>query len=289
LLGGSSYTLTIDLNKTNILWAGSNVYWDGSKLTFKPAGYVGKENFYQGVLFKWGSMVGVSPAGAINQQVSASTPIYYPTSATAWSANNAIMNTLYGNGDYASILYITGALTPSPSNDYITSKTPAFEYEVSGEKRYFGDICRRIDPGYRLPRGEEFADGPMPGNNGWSNAAALAAVGWYKGKDKYGVDVVFPGIELETNKSDGTFVLDYDTYNGGAGAGFAIYNGAIFPAAGSYHNYISARGLGGAYHSSSSGTGDGDFGMGFGETALLVGTSSPPRKGAGTVRCLKNN
>jgi hypothetical protein len=60
LNGGTSYTLLVELRPTN-RWAKSNIYWDGNQLTFdrQPLGH---EN-YQGVFFKWGSLVGISPVG----------------------------------------------------------------------------------------------------------------------------------------------------------------------------------------------------------------------------------
>jgi hypothetical protein len=57
-----SYTIAVKLyKKTSYKFAGSNIYWNGSELTFFPHG----ENDYTkylGVLFKWGSLIGVSPA-----------------------------------------------------------------------------------------------------------------------------------------------------------------------------------------------------------------------------------
>jgi hypothetical protein len=207
LLGGSSYTLTIDLNKT--IYAGSNVYWDGSKMTFKPAGYVGQENFYQGLFFKWCSMIGISPAGAAPSPVTASTPIYYPTSAIGWSANSATINTLYGSaGNYASIPDKLG-VTITSTSDYVTPL--GFDYA-----NYWGDICRRINAGYRLPRAEEF------------NLAA-----WYMGTDVAGVSIGYPSDVITTNQHDGTSLLDYDQYsNPNVHSASVVSMGTVFPASG---------------------------------------------------------
>jgi hypothetical protein len=57
---GVSYTLLVELQRTN-RWAKSNIYWDGQKLTFDRTP-LGHEN-YQGVFFKWWSLVGISPVG----------------------------------------------------------------------------------------------------------------------------------------------------------------------------------------------------------------------------------
>jgi hypothetical protein len=136
LLGGHSYTLTVDLRKSDVVFAGSNIYWDGTKMTFKPAGYVGKETFYQGLFFKWGSLVGISPAGPVTSTtVTASTKIYYPTSNTAWSANGATVATLYGSGStYYSIIALNGSFTNDHSGDALTNRDPPFEYVLLDQK-----------------------------------------------------------------------------------------------------------------------------------------------------------
>ncbi|WP_148298436.1 hypothetical protein [Bacteroides reticulotermitis] len=42
-------------------WAGSNIYWDGTKLTFDDVGVKTREK-YQGVFFNWGSLWGIASA-----------------------------------------------------------------------------------------------------------------------------------------------------------------------------------------------------------------------------------
>ncbi|MDR1526514.1 MAG: fimbrillin family protein [Dysgonamonadaceae bacterium] len=60
---GRSYTLTLNLKKSNGIWAGSNVYWDAvnKRMTFDAPGSPISSQMKQGVLFQWTSMVGVSP------------------------------------------------------------------------------------------------------------------------------------------------------------------------------------------------------------------------------------
>jgi hypothetical protein len=88
LSAGVSYTITVRLRTP--IFARSNIYWDATtdptnpKLTFVPAADDPAQNDdtkagYQGVFFKWGSLVGISPArtGSSNY-FSGSTPLYIP-------------------------------------------------------------------------------------------------------------------------------------------------------------------------------------------------------------------
>jgi hypothetical protein len=69
-------------------FAGSNIYWDGSKLTFVKEPYDMSKVMNQGLFFKWGSLVGISPLGAWNTDTSAGTPWYDTTAHNggAWSS-----------------------------------------------------------------------------------------------------------------------------------------------------------------------------------------------------------
>jgi hypothetical protein len=58
LVAGKHYTLVVDLKK--VTFAGSNIFWDGERLTFLDNGAGGG---YQGVFFRWGALVGLSPYG----------------------------------------------------------------------------------------------------------------------------------------------------------------------------------------------------------------------------------
>ncbi|MDR1882409.1 MAG: FimB/Mfa2 family fimbrial subunit [Prevotella sp.] len=68
-------------------WAGSNIYWNGTKLTFadtpsSPPSYTADPatpETYQGVFFKWGSLVGLDP--------SFSNSTYKPTGNAAWNGD----------------------------------------------------------------------------------------------------------------------------------------------------------------------------------------------------------
>jgi hypothetical protein len=187
LSAGVDYTIYARL-KTPI-FARSNIYWDNSaqKLTFVPAGATPAQNSdtragYQGVFFKWGSLVGISPVGDFES----STVIFVPTGTgtgaswvqTGWEQTTAGAkgwtawgSTVVGNAagsdeiPYFDGEYAQSDITYVRSNNFVSDdaqNTPATYSD------YRGDICRFIsDDEYRLPRSEEF--GPTS-NNGWGKA-----------------------------------------------------------------------------------------------------------------------
>ncbi|MDR1517415.1 MAG: hypothetical protein LBS52_04850 [Dysgonamonadaceae bacterium] len=109
LEGGKSYTLTLKFK--TVKFASSNIYWDdiNNRLTFEPysadpsrdygsAGIIkANAQSYQGVFFKWGSLIGVSPAWqnvysglrAVSGPGTDGTPIYVPTYTAASPASSS--------------------------------------------------------------------------------------------------------------------------------------------------------------------------------------------------------
>jgi len=134
--------------------AESNIYWDGSKLTFDtiPAPDTNKA----GVLFQWGSLVGISPAQTNNATAfdAEATPIYVPNvSAGTWSQTTA--NTFgyaYANFPVATpkAVDLTG----------MTNYTNTYLYEISNSTSYadyMGDICAYLtNKGWRMPSAVEY-------------------------------------------------------------------------------------------------------------------------------------
>jgi hypothetical protein len=112
------YTFTATLKEDR--WAGSNIYWDGTKLTFDDPSKMGK-SAAQGLFFKWGSLQGISPVGA---WAGGSTPVYSTTAqgtAASWEA----------------ILY-----------DNVTADDGTLDSDH--------DICQQISEGnYRMPTKDE--------------------------------------------------------------------------------------------------------------------------------------
>jgi hypothetical protein len=228
LLEGHSYILTLDLK--GVAFAGSNVYWNGTQLTFELYDYVGEKNFYQGLHFKWGSLIGASPKNVTFQT---SDMIYYPTSKTTWAAIPLSSSGYAVYGDIPAMSFATAAARGTGwANDYVTNG-----YALDNGNQPFnyaghlGDICRVINDGYRYPTAEEMYSGNTTATlyNGWVNSSA---VGWAKGTNSTGGSITFPAEYTGVLDEKGISVLDYDTY-GGFGGGFATYKGvAVFPASG---------------------------------------------------------
>jgi hypothetical protein len=191
LLPGHSYTLQINFKK-GVGWAGSNIYWDGSKLTFKEAGYKGPENYYQGVFFKFGSLVGVSPArlpsgttfsGGTNGNSATGTPIYVWSSLDSqWIQTNVATANATGLGGFSGSGYpgIPYKNTGTANDRYSNSL-----YGAGGDfATNRGDICEYIGlkggpQGYRMAKSMEFAPGGQT-SKAWNEGSPDTGFGWIR-------------------------------------------------------------------------------------------------------------
>jgi hypothetical protein len=241
LSGGVSYTITVRLRAP--IFARSNIYWDNSthKLTFVPAAIPPAINDdskqgYQGLFFKWGSLVGIPPT--VN-----------------WNTNTGV----YKAGSTGTSTYTDWDLIPYETTNVMGDP------DVSTLK---GDICKYINPDYRIPVNGEFGV-----NNGWNQA-------W----EKYlGTDPSF-----RTNKVDGTY--DFVAY----GVGYAknnVLDNVIFPASGHLingliNNNVAAQGY---YWSSSTRVGYTGmcYKLYFSESTFTPSNSSLGVLGH-SIRCVKN-
>jgi hypothetical protein len=162
LSAGNSYTLHLSFWAP--IWAGSNIYWSGNasagKLTFALSD-VKTYQGYQGVFFKWGSLVGISPLGNF---VNNSTPTY-----------NGLGESPSKSATWEGIPY----WDPDTYGDVID----ATKYALS-----LGDICRYLGAkyatlaGYRLPTAAEFG---VPGSSSDFNTTTPVLGGWVKGAGTY--------------------------------------------------------------------------------------------------------
>jgi hypothetical protein len=125
----TSYTLVVELMR-GAAFAYSNIFWDGEKLTFDVTD-LGHQK-YEGVFFKFGSLVGISPVAGFS---SSTTILYKPAEI------------------------ITGAYSTYGEIPYWDTNNDVGNPSISTLK---GDICKYINPVYRLPRLGEF---PV---TGWS-------------------------------------------------------------------------------------------------------------------------
>lgn len=144
----------VSVNVTGNLWARSNIVWDGSKLTFAvtvadnqtiPANV-------QGVFFKWGSLVAVSPVGA------------YSSSQILFTPDNAIYtwdNIPYADGTAGK--FGSYGMDEDDFEGYDgDTNTSGPGYATTGPNANKGDICRYItDQGWvsgkwRMPTYAEY-------------------------------------------------------------------------------------------------------------------------------------
>jgi hypothetical protein len=252
LLPGHSYTLQINF-KRGVAWAGSNIYWDAEKecLTFKEAGYKGPENYYQGVFFQFGSLVGVSPArlpsdenfdGGTNGDPSSGTPIYVWSSVSSqWIQTNvatAYSETLGGfsGSGYTDIPYTT--------TGYDDDRTVNRLYGAGGDfATNRGDICEYIGAkgspqGYRMAKSIEFAPERQEYAE-WSSDIPDTGFGWIRfGTASWAAvtDSSHPGGTLSITNGG-----SYQGYPFPA-SGYRNLGGTLYTT-GDYGNYWSGSGL----------------------------------------------
>jgi hypothetical protein len=146
LAAEGSYTLAVDFTKyPSGMFAGSNIYWNEEELTFDkiPRGSDSSSSqYYAGVYFKWGSLVGISRDEYL----------FIPnTSTETWEGPEAIGNSEWGS--YPSIPY------NAPSS--------------SGYDNYKGDICNYIDEAWHTPTETEL--GSLAGISLWSKGSHISA------------------------------------------------------------------------------------------------------------------
>jgi hypothetical protein len=259
---GKGYKIVVKLRAP--MWAGSNIYWVAvaddedpnhpGYLTFdtSDAGNQG----YQGVYFKWGSLVGVSPVGDWENN---STETYRPKGTSAADG-------------WEEATYATWASVPFWSNT-----TYGMDIDDTQLANKVGDICRFINSGFRLPKLGEMGVGT---NTVSFDGNAPIAGGWLKEGTKYD--------DQATTNPYGTYDLIKDgrywyAYNVTAG-------NAIFPPTG-YRNYghagVQQAGYDGHYWSSTSNTGT------YGRYLLTNISGIHPsdndhRETGDAVRCVKN-
>lgn len=126
-------------------WAGSNIYWDGTKLTFDGVGVTTHEQ-YQGLYFNWGSLYGISPLDSWSGNT-----ILYAPSGVAGTASSMGRNN-----------YLLSIPKPDGGN-IIKNLDRAYLYEILDSDQGIGDICKYMtDKGWapsgkwRMPTANEF-------------------------------------------------------------------------------------------------------------------------------------
>ena len=171
------YTLQVNFSATD--FAVSNIYWDdiAEELTFERAvsdgGIMGgpdNKQDYQGLFFKFGSLVGISPRDANfdvgNDAVNGTdgTPIYVPDdiNTRTWKKTNTA--TAYGGGATWSNIIPASAdydIPKDPNNRFVMESA---QNQPAKWANWTGDICQYIDNRYRLPTAYELWGGALEGD-----------------------------------------------------------------------------------------------------------------------------
>jgi hypothetical protein len=281
LESGKTYTLIVDFKK--VVWAGSNIYWtedDGGKLTFDaPHSSPGStediaRQTMQGVFFKWGSLVGISPASngyatyTYNNSTLVYSPVFISEGSHSWSKLGVDPNF---SPDWTDIFAVDDDI-PNPV-DYTVSYLGSNEYNTASDYAYWkekkGDICRYISengygPGgnYRMPTIFEFGK---------------ETYYYYDGFD--GWTVVGTGTgDFSITKDDGTGLMPLYITN----------SGVIFPASGFRQGPPLNPSLSDGWYWSGCGAGD-DLGIGLGFNEGVMYTRNIQSRDFGwPVRCVKN-
>lgn len=155
-------------------WAGSNIYWDGSKLTFDDVNVRTHER-YQGVFFQWGSLWGLAPNGS---------------DQTIWGTNHTVY-LLNNDGTHRADVggHAWDNIPRVGDTEAITSNLPSgkedkdrnYLYEITDASTGKGDICRYLTEQaggliygrkWRMPTRKEFEDCYSSMYSGKSDAAA---------------------------------------------------------------------------------------------------------------------
>jgi hypothetical protein len=156
LAGGVNYVLVVDVKGNR--WSHSNIYWDRSLnsgtggLTFDKTA-TGAHSDYQGVLFQWGSLIGISPVGSGETSTSTITIYVPPVGGGNWDASHTVYHSSslfnFGSSGWNGIPRLGDEPTTSNSAEN-------YLYTHNNFAKYQGDVCNYLDNAWRLPNGEEF-------------------------------------------------------------------------------------------------------------------------------------
>ncbi|MCD7940390.1 MAG: hypothetical protein LUH50_10195 [Bacteroides intestinalis] len=229
-------------------WAGSNIYWNGSKLTFDDVGDQSHKN-YQGVYFQWGGLTGIAPNGAYGSIWETSILVYKP-------------------GGNAGVVGGTWNSWPRVNDATITSNPPmgktvrdrAYLYEMTDESAGIGDICKYLTDKaggtiygkkWRMPTSQEFETAANYTRSGtFSYVTSNDATGKFVNSNAPGytksTDVgtlFFPASGYRYSSNGQLYYVGYYGYywsgspSGAYGCSLYFDSGNVYPASGSNRSY----------------------------------------------------
>lgn len=257
------------------IWAGSNIYWDGTKLTFDTEETTAN-NKKQGVFFKWGSLIGISPNGTDGSAFdnNSSARLYIPPSGGTLNNGSSWTDTTTGSSiTWTNIPYMDPTDATINLNDISQNTTANYA-------TYKGDICQylsktgAVSGSWRMPTIMEFntTNTGIKEPTGWRTTGTTT---W----EQYGSYPSTPSSGDANGQSPMSWGATY-TYNG---------SGTSFPASG-YRNtsgVLYSIGQKGSYWSSSAGSVTNGFHLYFYSDDVYPENNDPRQNGI-VVRCVWN-
>jgi hypothetical protein len=228
LEGGKVYTFVKTLTEVAPpVFAGSNIYWDGSKLTFDDAGD-DTNAAAQGIFFKRFSLIGISPASG---QTSSTMTTYTPTYNTG---NPSGSTWAPGTQSYSSITPIEDLLPDDFFNNEMDLKTSAEIDEYYAQSQ--GDICRYLSATGAAP-GSPAVQWRMPTRNELNPDWFKSSQVWTTNGGGFTAQTLTDAAGLATITSGYTF-KEKNTFF--PASGYCSYNGAS-TSVGRQGNYFTAN------------------------------------------------
>jgi hypothetical protein len=151
LASNTNYTVVVDVRGNR--WAYSNIYWDTNKLTFDKTPTNPSHENYQGVFFRWGSLIGLSPKGGETTNDINAAAAYIPNVASkTWTAKTI------GTHGLHPVSTGWGGLPYNNTSSSTNATTENFLYDLGDSfySDYRGDICNYMDAAWRMPNMAEF-------------------------------------------------------------------------------------------------------------------------------------
>jgi hypothetical protein len=143
LTPGQHYTLVIDMKP--LIWAQSNIFWNGSALAFEKPGDSPAHKDYQGVSFQVGSLIGMDPGFYT---------ISYPNTNTI---DDRILFVPPTNGEASWVTPKLGDTIWKYASSHIHTPFGGDTTDDQYYSSYLGDICRYLSENlWRTPSQVEF-------------------------------------------------------------------------------------------------------------------------------------
>lgn len=173
------------------LFAYSNIYWDGTKLTFARTEDEAANNvkYYNGIYFRWGSLVGLGVPNTYGRNTRPDVKdnlgegyaySYTPTGGGAYRRDNTYTVPFTTIGTSPACLWDisltnTGQMVAGCTDNYITATYPTPDLTNN-----VGDVCKYISNGdYRLPTSFDFDENPTSYIESWINTHWSYQTGTY--------------------------------------------------------------------------------------------------------------